>query len=97
MWPFGWRVHPTIEIGVCADHPVTRARIFVDLSLTSVGPARITIGTAIFQKDMHKDTPSTNFDIDMGTISNFTRKSGLYLENSWGIFLKVGSDSVLLK
>jgi hypothetical protein len=82
MWPFGWRVHPTIEIGVCADHPVTRARIFVDLSLTSVGPARITIGTASFKKIYIKVPPSTNFDIDMGTISNFTRKSGLYLENS---------------
>jgi hypothetical protein len=57
MWPFGWRVHPTIEIGVCADHPVTRARIFVDLSLTSVGPARITIGTASFKKICTKVPP----------------------------------------
>jgi len=53
MWPLGWCDHPTIEIRVCAYHPGARARIFVDLSLTSVGPSRITIGTAIFEKDMH--------------------------------------------
>jgi len=50
MWPLGWCVHPTIEIRVCADQPVARARIFVDLSLTSVGPSCITIGTLSFRK-----------------------------------------------
>jgi hypothetical protein len=57
MWPFGWRVHPTIEIGVCADQPVTRARIFVDLSLTGVGSARKPLAPLSFKKICIKIPP----------------------------------------
>lgn len=72
MRPLGYRQHPIVEsriigIMVCGDLSVAliRASVLVDpvnLWPASLGPFQETLGTAIFQRGLHRRSPVFNLD-----------------------------------